>query len=113
VTGLTAEHRRAAAQYRWVPAAHETEVCDGARRFGVGQSQGQPTPIGQLPAPTWDALALLFLGARGQSQQHQSYRCECERRDKRFPASQAASFSDRMVPVVSTWSYVLHMWSAH
>jgi hypothetical protein len=102
VTRLTAEYRRAAAQHRRVPAAHETEVCDGARRFGVGQRQGKPSPIGQLPAPAGDAFALLLLGAQGQSQQHQSYRCECERRDKRFPPSQAASFSDRKVPVAST-----------
>ena len=109
VTRLTAKHGRAAAQHRRVPAAHETEVCDGARRFGVGQRQGKPNSIGQLPAPAGDALALLLLGARGQSQQHQSYRCERERLGSRVPASQAASFSGRMVPVVSTWSYVLHM----
>lgn len=110
---LTAEYCQAATHDRRVPAAHETEVCDGARRFSVGQRQGKPNPISQFPAPAGDALALLLLGARGQSQQHQSCRCECERLGSRSPSSQAASFNDRMVPVVSTWSYVLHMRSAH
>ena len=113
LTRLIAEYCQAATHDRRIPAAHETKICDGAHRFGVGQRQGKPNPIGQLPAPAGNALALLLLGARGQSQQHQSYRCECERLGSRPPSSQAASFSDRMVPVVSTWSYVLHMGSAH
>ena len=88
-------------------AVHDAEVGDGAHRFGVGQCQGKSGPIGQLPARIWDALAPL-LGARRQREQHESYRCECARRGSRFPASQAASFSDRMGPIVSTWPHVLH-----
>ena len=37
ISWLAAEYRRAAAKHRRVPAAHKAKVCDGARRFGVGQ----------------------------------------------------------------------------
>jgi hypothetical protein len=77
-TRLTAAHCQAASHDRRVPAAHDTEVGDGARRFGVGQCQRKPGSIGQFPASVWDALAHLF-GDRGQSEQGQSYCCECAR----------------------------------
>ena len=88
--------------------------------------RGSPARLANSLHAVWDALALLR-GARGQREQHQSYCCECARHGSRSPASQAASaslrgmpraspvasFSDWMVPVVSTWPYVLHNESTH
>lgn len=58
-----------------VVAAHDAQVCDGAGGFTMGQRQRKPSPFGEFLAPTGNRHTR-FLGARGQSKQHQSCYCD-------------------------------------
>ena len=58
-----------------VVADHDAQVCDGAGGFGMGQRQRKPGPVRRVPCTRWE-WHTRFLGARGQSEQHQSCYCD-------------------------------------
>ena len=64
--------RQAATRDRRIAALHDSDIGNSARGLGMGESQGEPDPIGEFPATVGDAHTL-FVGVRRQSKQDKNY----------------------------------------